>query len=810
MASGRMSGVFTPARFLLLAGALLLTACDSVEERIAKHHARGVELVEAGDDDKAALEFRNALQLDQDHVPSRLEAGKLYERQGDLRAAVGNYRAVTELDAQNVEARVALARLLLAGGLLDEALTFAEQALALAPDDADALAAKAGISIRLGNTDDAVADARRALEIDPDNEAAELILVAERFTAGDLDTALARIDTVLERAPENRAFNVLKLQLLASAGRNEEVVAHLEKLTGLYPDERAFARALAQTRVGTGDMVGADAALRAFAASHPDDTDAALDVVRLARQTGGVDAARVALQEFIDSAATPDDAFPFRLAQVQLDYTADRRDDAKAALRSLIDSAENEENAATARIQLARLLFSEKDIDGAAALIAEVLDADDENVEALAIRANIAIEQYRPADAIADVRRALAGNPQNVQLMLIEARAHERNGSPDLSIERLAAATRTSNFAPNVANFYVRGLLARGEISAAETVLTEVVRRNPGNRAALAQLAELRLRLEDWVGAEEVADALRALEGGGEAAAAQVVAASLSGQGRVEESIQLLENFSETSENGEAAVAGLVANYVRAGQIDRAEAFIDDILSDNPNNVRARLLRAELYVLRGSADQATEELRAVIDIAPQAPIGYVTLARLNLQQGLLDNAAAVAREGIDAVENDQVLRLLVAQIAEIEGDFDHASTEYEALYAQNPESLVAANNLVSLVAEHRYTNEESLALATRVAQRLRGSSSPEIQDTYGWVQFLNGDPEAALRSLAPAADALPNNALVRYHAGRVYAELGQTAEARAHLEAALALDANFPKADSARDALASLGSGETQ
>jgi tetratricopeptide (TPR) repeat protein len=49
-----------------------------------------------------------------------------------------------------------------------------------------------------------------------------------------------------------------------------------------------------------------------------------------------------------------------------------------------------------------------------------------------------------------------------------------------------------------------------------------------------------------------------------------------------------------------------------------------------------------------------------------------------------------------------------------------------------------------------------------------------MQDTYGWTLYLNGEFEAALRSLKPAAEALPDNPLVIYHLGMTYASLDET------------------------------------
>jgi len=794
---GRLGPV---ARGLLLALALGAAGCDSAEERLAKHYARGVELLEAEQFEKAALEFRNALKLDENHAPARLEIAKLYERDREFSAAVGNYRLVAELDPANLESRLKLGQILLLGGALDEAATYAGQAVALAPEDPDALVLRASVSYRLENRDSALADARKALELRPDHVGGNVLLVTGMVDAGDTTAALARLDALLADNPAERTFNLIKLRLLSQRDDAAATEAHLRRLTTIYPGEVAFHRAIAQMRLAAGDLDGAEAELRSVAAADPDNAEAALDVVRLIGRARGGDAARAELEALVAAAgADTARAAPFEMALVEIDYRDGARDAARARLERLIAA----DDGAAARLQLARIEIAEKNPDAARALVEAVLAADADNVAALNLRAGLLIDAEDPEAAIRDVRRALDLDPQNVQLMLTAARAYERAGSPDLQGERLSAATRASNYAPEIAASYATFLRGRDQAKAAETVLAESARLNPGNRALLGALAELRLQLKDWVGADEVAARLRALDGGA-AAADQVAAASLGAQGRFGESIDVLQKLAEDPQNNQVALAGLVAAYVRSGEIDRAETFIDGVLADNPANLRALLLRAELHLLRGQTAEAAARLRAVIAAAPNNPVGYVTLARFETRQGQPEAAEKTVRAGLAAVADNPVLRLMLAERLEQRRAYDEAIDVYRGLYESNPDSAVFANNFASLLAEHKADDPESLAFAARVAQRLRASEVPQFQDTYGWTLFLNGDAAGALRSLIPAAEKLPTNPLVRYHLGRAHAALGRTEDARAEFNAALTVDPGFPKADEARAALSAL------
>ena len=95
--------------------------------------------------------------------------------------------------------------------------------------------------------------------------------------------------------------------------------------------------------------------------------------------------------------------------------------------------------------------------------------------------------------------------------MMLLALAYERSGSIDLADKELASATKVSGFAPNIGLNYVAFLMRRGNMSAAEDVLTELATRNPNNIDVLTSLAQVRLSRQNWIGANEVAEAISAL-----------------------------------------------------------------------------------------------------------------------------------------------------------------------------------------------------------------------------------------------------------------------------------------------------------
>jgi predicted Zn-dependent protease len=798
----------SPRRLLIGAVAVLaLSGCDSREDRAEKHYTRGQELMARDEVARAQLEFRNALRLNQDHVGARLATARLAEREGNLRAAMGGYARVAEIDAANLPARLKLAQFNLAGGSIEDARRFAEQAVALAPRDPEALAVQAAVQYRLGDETGGLATAARAVEIDPDIVNANVLIIADAVRNGREAEAMARLDGLLARKPDDESLNAVKLRLLTQKGDRAGVEAHLKALVARLPDNTQHRRNLAAFHIAEQRLDQAETEVRELVARAPEDSDAALTLVRLVGANRGEAAARAELEALITARRDPPQRQPLQFALADLLYQAGQRAEARALLEAAMKEPTRNVMIDRVRMRLARLELGEGNRARARVLIDQVLDRDGDNVEALELRARIEIDEERPEEAILTLRRALGLAPQNATLMLLEARAHERNGNPTLVGERLSGALRASNFSPEVALTYARFLRGRDQGASAETVLEESARRHPQNRDVLAALAELRLVLGDAAGAEAAGRQLRQLEDGG-AIADRIAAATLLRQGRTEEGMTLLERLVEEQAQAEAqsqgALASLVATYVRNGENGRAIALLDELIAENPANVRAQVLRAELDVLVGDAAAAERRLTAAVAAAPQVALGHIVLARFYAQRNRAVEAEEVTRRGREAVPGDQALALFHASLLEQRGGFDDALAVYADLYRRYPDSMVVANNYASLLAEFGEHDAETVARAARIARRLRTSEVPHFQDTYAWTAFLSGNVEEARRVLKETAPRLPNNPLVRYHYGRVLAATGAAEEARREFEAALAIDPNFPKADAARAALRAL------
>jgi tetratricopeptide (TPR) repeat protein len=428
------------------------------------------------------------------------------------------------------------------------------------------------------------------------------------------------------------------------------------------------------------------------------------------------------------------------------------------------------------------MYISIRDFVAAEPQIADILRADTRNVHALRLRAAMRLEQGRIDDAIADLRQALGDQPRSAEVIALLAIAYERNGSIELAEKQFSDAVRILDYAPAAGLEYVAFLKRRGRNRQAEDVLIELARRHPDNAAILTAWAQIRLAQQNWAGASEIADTIRMLKDQS-GVADQILASSLSGQKKYDQSAELLTKVYADNPGALPPMFALVRSYVLDRQIDKAEAFLDAVLSASPANSEARVLKGLVQIAGNAPEQAVKSFEAAIEANPRSPAGYRALAELESSRGNYDQALNVLRAGLREQPGSLPLRLAQAGILELSGNVEAAIEQYEILLKEQPGSLVIANNLASLMSEHR-KDQASLDRAYVLAKSLAESPLPQFKDTMGWISHLRGDHRRAIALLEEAVAGLPKDPLVRYHLGMSYVAAGQAERGNAELRTA--------------------------
>lgn len=798
---------------IMLVATLSLVSCKSDAEKAEDYYQSGMVLLQAGDVDRALVQFRNVFKYDGFHQQARQVYADTQLARGEVDEAYSQYLRLIEQYPDTVPVRITLAEIAFSRGAWDEVERHGSAAIALAPDQPDVQILAAALAYHKAVLDgdaaakaDAVARASAGLLLLPDNKVAPRIVIEAALTGPDPQSALPLLDAAIARDPTAIELHIARFRLLQQAGDPAAIQTALETMFQLFPDNEEVRATMLSWYMAQKNYDAAETVLRGLAGADTGPVEGHVMLVQFLRSARDGTAAVAELDRLVAANAGQSNAEIYRALKASIDFEEGRQEVAIAALQDILTTAVPSDQTRRIKMILAQMLLGTDNPVGARALVEAVLAEDASNVDALKMRAVWLIGADQPDAAIADLRAALDQAPRDATVLTLMAEAHERAGSPELAGERLAMAVEVSDAAPDTSLRYARFLLRGGRTQAAESVLLDARTANPANIEVISQLADIWVDAQDWGRTQGLLEALGGIDTPEAKAAAQALqTAMLVAQDRTDDSLVFLESQVGKGGDDRAALTMLILTQVRAGKLTEARASLTEALAANPDDTELLLLDISIDAIEGRMDKAEQALRDLVTAAPTEEEPVKMLYRLLAAAGRPDEAAAVIDAGMAAQPNSVELPLIKAVLREQAGDIDGAIAIYEALYARDSSNVVVANNLASMIATYR-DDPASLDRAFAVARRLRGLDVPAFQDTYGWIEYRRGNIADALPDLEAAALGLPDDPLVQFHLGMAYAALNRPTDARPALTRALdlAADSALPQFQIARDTLAGL------
>ncbi|MEM9435411.1 MAG: tetratricopeptide repeat protein [Pseudomonadota bacterium] len=798
-------------RGFAIAALMVLSACESIEQRAEGHYESALALLEEGDLDRATVEFRNVFELVENHRGARTAFAQALFENGRTGQAYGQYLFIAEQFPDDLEARVRLSRISFLRRNWEEFDRHAAAARELAPEDPQVVPLAvmadyrtAAVADDAGARNAAVIRAEALQEQRPRDQHLRRVRIDGYALQGRYDDALEQIDILLEAAPRDRTMYNQKLSILARIGATSAIEDTLRQMVDTFRNDDTVKAQLIRFYVTRGDLDAAETFLREIADPASEDPARWIDLVRFLSEVRGPEAAREAIATGIAQSPRPE---VFLALRAGLDFEAGEMGKAIRDLEGVIaGQTETNDETSALKVMLSRMYIRQGNQVGARRLVEEVLAEDVTNVDALKIQASWAIEDDDTDTAITRLREALDAAPEDAQAMTLMAQAYTRAGQPALARDFLALAVDASGNAPEETVRYALYLMEEERYLAAEDILLASLRLAPENLPVLQTLGDLYLRMDDTGRARQVIDVLRRTGAATALNNANALEARLrAAQGTTEEVLSFLQELTTEEDAGPAAQLTFLQAQLRAGNFEAALALAETLVAENPAAPVFAFALAATQVATGDLASGAAGYRALLDADPARPRVWLELTRVLDAQGDRENAEAAIAEGLAANPDHPDLLWAQASFLEQNGDIDGAIAIYEAIYERNSSSIVVANNLASLLATHRADDPAALERAWVVGRRLNGTELPPAQDTYGWILHLRGDSAAAVGYLEPAAAGLPNDPVVQYHLAEVYAALGRTEEARAQylqaVDVAGPLDTR-PQIEAARAALA--------
>ncbi len=768
---------------------VLLSGCASSDEQAQSYYEKGMALIAKKDDLGARLELLKAVKYKSDKVEVWRALAGIDERT-KANSLFLDLRRIVELDPNDLDARLRMVRIMVAGGSADAALKVLDAATEGDKPNAALHALRAIVLLRTRDAQGAVREAQRAIQIDPANVDALGLLASRRIAEGDADGALKLLAAGGPAAADDSRIVLLKAQAFERKGDVKQVEDQLRKLMALNPDNPAYQDAWIRFLISQKRMDEAEKAQRARVAANPGDSKLGLQLVRLAGAARGADAARNELEARIKAGG---DGFEYQMALAELNVAENKFDAAVNGLQALAASAVTPEKKAAAQVRLAELYIGKANLPAAEPLIADVLAKDRRNAGALRLRAGIRADRGQFDEAIADLREALNDQAKSVDLLLTLAAVYERSGKNELADRQYGDALKASGSSPEVVLRYAAFLQRRNDPARVEDVLSEAASRYPDNLQIQSSLAQARLSRQNWSGAMTVAETVgKAARSSSQPSnslilADEIKADALAGQNKVEESIAALEDAHRLSPDSVQPFVALLSGYSRNGKFDKANALLKEASQKYPDNAQVLVIAGQAELAQNKEREAIGHFKEAIAKQPKQPVGYGALSDYYLRQKKYDAADEVMVAALKQMPDNLNIRLSRAGLMVQKQDYEGAIAQYDSILKDQPNQLVAMNNLASLLLDYR-TDKASLDRALALAQQLRGAALPSIQDTVGWAQYRGGDYAKAVATLEDVVVKLPNLSAAHYHLGMSYKAAGQADKAAAQFKTALDLE----------------------
>jgi tetratricopeptide (TPR) repeat protein len=751
---------------------LWLGACDSPKELEAKYIANGKSLYESGDLVKAAIEFRNALQIQPASLESQYYLGLIAEKQGRREAAAAAFQKVADADPKNFDANRKAGQYALMVGNADGAKRYARQLLANAPDKPDSHTLMGAALLLEGKLPEAEKEARAALAIDPDNIDALVILAGRQARGGDMDQALATVEQGLASSPKNNDLLLVKLKILFDQKKTADVVAVLRQLHEIDPKNPNYVIDLANQLASTDQVAEAEKVFK-------DALDADTDSDALISAYAGFIIQKRSLDEAINQikalADRTQQSTKYVLLLEQLYIQAKRFDEATALMRQM-ESGTNANDKLRAKVELARLTAMQGKPEVALEDINGILKDDPANEPALTLRAALQLNAGKYDAVIADAKSLLNKNLNSVAALVLLSKAYEATGDQVLAVEALRNVVR---LAPNdvEARLRLASLLAQKSPEEAVQNLDVAIALRPTATELKVQKAEFLIRTGAPDKAEALAQSLIAtpeLAGVGHRIIAEAALARRDHATAISE-LKLAE---EGGEPFDRTGPLLISAYVLGGKPELAEKLLADRIAKDGGDSKALMLLAALRERSGMTDQAERLLRQVIEAKPNTTEPYFSLVRLLTRQGRTEEALSVTEAALQKFPDDHGIAVVAATAQDTVGNFDAAKAGYERILAKWPDDPVAGNNLAALIADQWPTDAALLDRARRLAEKFRSSDNPLLLDTLGWVLVRQGNYDDAAILLSRATAKLPDNQQIQFHYGMALKGKGLTAKAQ--------------------------------
>jgi cellulose synthase operon protein C len=806
------------AAALLAPGA---AGANTPDPKSARLYEDALVRFEKRDLDGAAIQLRNALQIDSKLLPAHMLLGRVLLANGAAGTAEVAFNEALRLGVNRAEVALPLAQALIAQGrltqLLDSpalapaglpagtqqallllrasassdlgdpraAMRGVEEARAIDPRNPSTWLAEVPVRIRFRQHAEAAAAADRALQLAPQDADALYARGSVQHVQGDSKGALGWYDRAVAAQATHTESLVSRAGLLIDMGRYADAAKDVAELRRSSPTDPRGLYLSSLLLEREGDRAGARRALNAITALLD---PAPIESFRYRPQVlilGGLahhglgqrEKARAYLEMAVR--AQPNTPVTKLLAQIHLaDGNVDRAIEAlNIYLRNFPDDSQ-------ATLLLASAHLSQNRYQRAAALMTEALKRGDQPSLRTMLGLSL-VGGSKFGDAASQFEAALKKDPNQVQAGIALVTLYLQTSQAGKAVLVAEDVARRQPKNPGVQNLLGTAHARNGNDTGARQAFEAAVRLDPAFAAALVNLSRLDARARNFEAAERrLTEVLKADDKNIEALTE--LGRQFEARGQLVDAQRWLEKAADHSGPAELQPALLLVDFLlRQGRADAALEASKRLTLKNPEALQVLVALAQVNLANNDLPSARNNLaRAARAANFDSPL-LVQIALLQLRAGALPGAYYSLEKALGETPDYLPAQALMAEVELRQGEAGKAETRARAIVAKFPKVAVG-HGLLGDIAMSRQQPAAAIENYRRAHQL--------EQNTASLLRLFSAqaatDPAGALQLAEQWAKARPRDTQVLRAMADTQARLQRWPAARQAYETVLATAPN--------------------
>jgi tetratricopeptide (TPR) repeat protein len=245
----------------------------------------------------------------------------------------------------------------------------------------------------------------------------------------------------------------------------------------------------------------------------------------------------------------------------------------------------------------------------------------------------------------------------------------------------------------------------------------------------------------------------------------------------------------------------IVSIFMLKKEQEKAMDVVDSFLAKYPNNTKAKIVKAKVYISQGYLDLAENVL---LPVAKKGEDVAVLTMIAELYKAKKETAKAIQfyRDALKVVPDNIGIMMKIADFYLSSGEYSEAVKYYEMILEQKHDFMPAMNNLAYLYGESGENLDRALELALNVYRKL--PENPDVADTLGWLYVIKKEYAEAEPYLRKAYTKKPDSPAIVYHMGVLYYHLKKLQDAEKLLNDAVAKGISGKELSAAKEILAEI------